>query len=48
MKLGKLDAALVAAGLESEALPISVPGEVAELGVRIHDFERIERVPVPS
>lgn len=48
VKLGKLDAALVAAGLESEALPISVPGEVAELGVRIHDFERIERVPVPS
>jgi SNF2 family DNA or RNA helicase len=47
VKLGKLDAALVAAELEGEAVAITVPDEVAELSIRIHDFERIERVPVP-
>ncbi|MEQ1841877.1 MAG: DEAD/DEAH box helicase, partial [Verrucomicrobiales bacterium] len=47
VKLGKLDAALVAAELEGEAVAITVPDEVGELSLRIHDFERIERVPVP-
>lgn len=47
VKLGKLDAALVAAELAGDALAITVPHEVEDLGVRIQDFKRIGKVPLP-
>lgn len=48
VKLGKLDAALVAGELAGESLSLTVPQEVEELSARLRDFESIERVPLPT
>ncbi|NLT71689.1 MAG: DEAD/DEAH box helicase [Verrucomicrobiaceae bacterium] len=48
VKLGKLDAALLAGELAEDSIAVGVPGEIADLGPRLRDFERIERVPVPD
>ncbi len=48
VKLGKLDAALVAAELEGDSLPVEIPQEIEELGARLESFEKIERPPLPS
>jgi superfamily II DNA or RNA helicase len=47
IRLGKLDAALLAGDLAGEAMPVGIPRELGELGERLRNFETIERVPVP-
>ena len=41
VKLGKLDAALLAGELAEDEIALSVPGEIADLGPRLRDFERM-------
>lgn len=47
IKLGTLDAALVATGLTDEALAVEIPAAIADLGQRLLHFEKIEQLPVP-
>lgn len=47
IRLGKLDAALLAGELEEESLPVAATRELEDLGARLRDFGEIERVPVP-
>jgi len=47
IRLGKLDAALLAGELSAESLPLEVPREIVELEEKLRHFESIERVPVP-
>jgi SNF2 family DNA or RNA helicase len=47
LKLGKLDATLLAGELGDESLPVEVPQGIIELGEKLRDFSAIERVPVP-
>ncbi len=47
LRLGKLDAALLAGELAEESLPVAAPRELEDLGGRLRDFGEIERVPVP-
>ena len=47
LRLGKLDAALLAGELGDESLPVEVPREIIELEEKLRDFSAIERVPVP-
>jgi len=47
IRLGKLDAALLAGDLAGEGLPAAAPRELGELGERLRDFGGIEPVPVP-
>lgn len=47
LRLGRLDAALLAGELGDESLPVEVPREIIELEEKLRDFSAIERVPVP-
>ncbi len=47
LRLGKLDAALLAGELAEESLPVAATRELEDLGGRLRDFGEIERVPVP-
>ncbi|HRQ88124.1 MAG TPA: DEAD/DEAH box helicase [Bacteroidia bacterium] len=47
MRLGKLDAALLAEDDESESLPMSAPPTLASLGEGLRSFQSIERVEAP-
>ncbi len=47
IRLGKLDAALLAGELADDSLPLEAPRDVIELEQKLRDFESIERVAVP-
>lgn len=47
LRLGKLDAALLAGELAAESLPLATPREIVALEEKLRDFQSIERVPVP-
>ncbi len=47
IRLGKLDAALLAGELAGESLPVGIPRELEKLGERLRHFESIEVTPVP-
>lgn len=47
LRLGKLDAALLAGDLAGESMAVDVPREIGELSERLRNFETIDPVPVP-
>ncbi|MBL9156921.1 MAG: DEAD/DEAH box helicase [Verrucomicrobiales bacterium] len=47
LRLGKLDAALLAGDLAGESMAVEVPREIGELSERLRNFEAIDPVPVP-